>query len=122
MTDTQSLAIEGWLPAPNANVSADNWRKRQKRLKAAQVMVWAAAKQAGWIPLAGRARVTVTLVFGQQRRRDVDNLYARCKGLIDGIVKGGWITDDSSDVLDLKVLAEVSREWTGTKITLEALS
>lgn len=117
----QSLQIEGWLPAPNANVSGDNWRKRQKRLKAAQIMVWATAKQAGWVPVHGRAKLTVILVFGVQRRRDTDNNYSRCKGLIDGLVKGGWLTDDSPDVLDLNVKAEVSKDWTGTRMTLEAL-
>lgn len=117
----QSLEIEGWLPAPNANVSGDNWRKREKRLKAAQVMVWATAKQAEWVPVQGRAKLTVTLVFGVQRRRDTDNLYSRVKGLVDGVVKGGWLRDDSSDVLELVVKAEVSRAWTGTRMTLEAL-
>lgn len=117
----QSLEIEGWLPAPNANVHADNWRKREKRLKAAQVMGWATAKQAEWVPVQGRAKLTVTLVFGVQRRRDTDNNYSRAKGLVDGLVKGGWLRDDSSEVLELVVKAEVSRAWTGTRMTLEAL-
>lgn len=126
---SQKLEIEGWLPASNANVHADGWRKRQARLKAAQVMVWAAAKQAGWQPVCacgagcacGRAKLTITLVFGQKRRRDTDNLYSRVKGLIDGLVKGGWLQDDSSDMLELVVNAAVSREWNGTKMKLEAV-
>lgn len=133
----QHLEIVGWLPAPNSNVHADGWRKRQVRLKAAQVMVWAAAKQAEWTPVPGRAKLTVTFVFGQHRRRDTDNLYSRAKGLIDGLrgatpstiggfprtsARAGWIVDDSTEWLELVVKAEVSKEWNGTKITLEALA
>jgi hypothetical protein len=39
--------------------------------------------------------------------------------LIDGLVKGGWIFDDSTDVIDLKVSASVERGHKATRITLE---
>lgn len=115
---TQTLFINDWLPEPLTNVSGDHWRKREKKLKAAQIMVWAAAKQFGLMPIPGRVKLTITLVFTINRRRDTDNLYARCKGLIDGLVKGGWITDDSTDLLNLTVCAVVETRK-GTRLEME---
>ena len=99
----QQFTIHDWVPDALANVSGDHWRKREKKLKAAQIMVWAAAKQADIKPTLGRAKVTITLSFKLTRRRDTDNLYSRIKGVLDGLVKGGWIVDDSTDWLDLSV-------------------
>jgi hypothetical protein len=138
MTDLQTIAIEGWRPEQIANSSHGHWSVRQKKLSIAQATVWAAAMQAGWRFVPGRVRLTITLVFAQERRRDTDNLYARVKGCVDGlrthrvrrvngiklprpVVRLGWFSDDSADVLDLVVKAEVSREWNGTRITLESL-
>lgn len=111
--------IVNWLPEPLANVSRDHWTKREKKLKAAQIMVWASAKHANLTPVSGRARLTITLVFPQNRRRDTDNLYARVKGVVDGLVKGGWIVDDDTEHLDLRVQAEVRPGQKATEITLE---
>lgn len=132
----QTMEIPGWRPAPLANVRGDNWRKREKSLKAAQEKVWAAAMQSGWHFVPGRVRLTITLVFGEARRRDADNLVTRCKGAIDGlkshrvstvrgvklpapVVRKGWFEDDDTEHLELVVQAEVSKVWTGTRITLE---
>jgi len=134
----QSVAIEGWLPDPIANGQHGHWSRHQAKLRIAQATVWAAAMQAGWRFVPGRVRLTITLVFRQQRRRDTDNLYARVKGCVDGlkshtvttalgiklpvpVTRLGWFSDDSIDVLELVVKAEVSKEWTGTRITLEAI-
>lgn len=38
-----------------------------------------------------------------------------------GVKKGGWISDDSADVLDLIVRAEVQRGVKQTRLVLEAL-
>jgi Holliday junction resolvase RusA-like endonuclease len=114
----QRLVIQDWLPAQIAN-SHLNWREHRKRLKAAQVMAWASARQAGWVPLVGRARLTITLVFRTQRRRDTDNLYARVKGVVDGLKE--WFVDDDTDHLELIVRSEVRRGQRATEITLEGI-
>jgi len=119
---TQTLIIRDWLPEPLSNGPHGHWSTRQKKLQAAQMMVWASAKHAGLQPVTGRACVTVVLVFGSKRRRDTDNLYARCKGVVDGLVKGGWIVDDDTEHLDLQVHAEVRRGVKATEITLRALA
>jgi Holliday junction resolvase RusA-like endonuclease len=116
----QRLWIGDWLPEPLTNVSADHWRKREKKLKAAQVMVWSYAKHAGWQPVKGCARLTVTFVFPVKRRRDHDGLVSRVKGVVDGVVKGGWIVDDNTDLLDLQVKAETRPGQKGLLLELEA--
>jgi len=122
VTTTQRLVIPDWLPEQLANSSHGHWSTRQKKLQAAQTMVWASAKHANLRPVTGRARVTVVLVFGSKRRRDTDNLYSRTKGVIDGLVKGGWLVDDDTDHLDLQVRAEVRPGVKATEITLEAVA
>ena len=118
---TRTITIRDWLPEPLANVSGDNWRLREKKLKAASVMVWTSAKQDGLQPVKGRARVTIALVFPVKRRRDADNLYARVKGVLDGLVKGGWIQDDSTDAIELSVLELGGTGRKATVITVEPL-
>lgn len=117
----QTLVINDWLPEQLANGSHGHWSVRQKKLKAAHIMVWAAAKQEGLQPVVGRARVTIKLVFPVNRRRDADGLHARIKGVLDGLVKGGWLVDDSTDHIELRVTAEVRPGHKGTEITLESL-
>ncbi len=115
----QRCTINDWLPEQLANGPHGHWSVRRKKLQAAQTMAWAACRQAEWKPVAGKALLTVTLVFGVSRRRDTDNLHSRIKGLLDGIVKGGWIKDDSTEWLELRVRSEVQP---GRKATVLELS
>jgi Holliday junction resolvase RusA-like endonuclease len=117
----QRLTIVGWLPEPLANGQHGHWSTRQKKLEAAQQRTWISARYWDWKPIVGRARVTVTLVFPQNRRRDTDNLYARVKGVVDGLVKGGWIVDDSTEWLELIVRAEVRPGQKAMELFLEPL-
>lgn len=43
----------------------------------------------------------ITFVFKDRRKRDYDNYVARSKAIIDGLVAGGVVVDDSSDRLRL---------------------
>jgi Holliday junction resolvase RusA-like endonuclease len=117
----QRVVIHDWLPAPLTNVSGDHWRKREKKLKAAQTMVWAYAQQQGLQPVVGRARVTFVLVFPVKRRRDADNLNSRIKGCLDGLVRGKWLVDDSTYWIDLVVRADVRPGVKQLEIEIEAL-
>ena len=45
------------------------------------------------------ARVTISLVFPDRRRRDLDGLMAACKPLIDALVRRGYLPGDHYDVL-----------------------
>ena len=118
---TQRLTIPNWLPDQMANSSHGHWATKQKELQAAQTMVWASAKQAGFQPVVGRARLTITLVFPVKRRRDQDGLYSRVKGCVDGLVRGGWLPDDNIDVLELVVRAETRKGERATVVELEQL-
>jgi Holliday junction resolvase RusA-like endonuclease len=115
----QELVIPDWLPEQLANGQHGHWATRQKRLRKAQHAVWVAARLAGWQPISTRAKLTIVLVFPNQRRRDVDNLYARAKGLVDGVRLGGWVIDDDTAHLDLEVRAEVVPGTRETRIRLE---
>lgn len=63
-----------------------------------------------WAPF-GRARVDLTFIFPQSRRRDRDNLIARFKPGLDAIVQAGLVADDDVDHLEIGHIAIlVSRE------------
>lgn len=52
------------------------------------------------LPFA-KARLNLTFVFPQQRRRDKDNLLARFKPGLDGIVASGLVVDDDAEHLEI---------------------
>lgn len=118
---TQRLTIPYWVPESLANGSRGHWSTHQRKLQDAHLRVWANARFARLKRITGHVRLTVTLVFPQQRRRDTDNLYARVKGVVDGLVKGGWIEDDDTEHLELIVRAEVRPGVKQTELLLEPI-
>lgn len=119
----QTLTITDWVPQQISNGPvAASWRKTAKAKKAAKIMAWACAKQAGWAFVPGRVRLTVTYTFPVKRARDRDNLYSRTIGLVNGL-KGEFFTDDSIQHLDLVVADPlVEKGVKSTRIELEPIS
>lgn len=116
------LILYDWVPEPLANVHGDHWSKREQKLRRAREIVWAHAQQSRLMPVHGPARVTITLVFPVKRRRDPDNLHSRVKGILDGLVRGKWIDDDSLDTIDLVVRASVDPGQMRTVIDIESVA
>lgn len=85
-----------------------NWRGVwADRYKAGQVYQEAvfyscvdARNKGNWKPF-DKARVNLTFVFAVRRRRDFDNLLARFKPGLDGIVQAGLIVDDDAEHLEI---------------------
>lgn len=119
MSPEWALTINNWLPEQISNGSHGHWSTRQKKLEHAAALVWVEARAAGLKAVPGKVHVHVHFVFPEKRRRDVDNLTARCKGVLDGL-KRGFIDDDSMDVMTLEVSAEVERGRKALVVTLEA--
>ncbi len=116
---TQTLTIDRWVPADLLNVRR-HWSGHAKAKAEASQMVWASAKEAGWQPQPGKVHLKVHFTFPEKRRRDIDNLTARCKGICDGL-KRGFIEDDDMEHLTLAVSASVERGVKQLRITLEGL-
>ena len=53
------------------------------------------------LPLFTKARLNLTFVFPEQRRRDRDNCLASFKPGIDAIVDAGLLLDDDSEHLEI---------------------
>lgn len=53
------------------------------------------------LPLFTKARLDLTFVFPEQRRRDRDNLLSRAKPCLDAIVDAGLLLDDDSEHLEI---------------------
>ncbi len=75
-----------------------------------------ALKAAGRRPVDGRARLEVVLVCPRRYRVDADNVYARCKPLVDAAK--AYLVDDSTEWLDPVVRAEVATGRKATKLSL----
>ncbi len=48
-----------------------------------------------------RAKLSLTFVFPEHRRRDIDNLLSRFKPGLDGIVASGLLVDDDAEHLEI---------------------
>lgn len=59
---------------------------------------WEAKHGLAWRPVT-RAVVSVAFGLPDRRTRDLDNLIASCKPLLDGIVAAGALVDDSITVI-----------------------
>ena len=102
--------------SPNARI---HWAKRYRAAEVYRGSVFyecVSARNIGLLegrsfPIA-RAQVHLTFVFGCRRRRDEDNLLARFKPGLDGIVQSGLIMDDDVNHLEisgLDILTDLER-------------
>lgn len=95
MTVTIYLPLPPAALNPNARV---HWRTKAKATKAYRE----AARWAAHAPHAAQwkvADIQAHFRFGQDRRRDRDNLLASLKAAFDGLVDAGLLADDSGVVL-----------------------
>ena len=115
----QRCTVTDWLPSMSANGSHGHWKPKQNQHDTDMQTVYGAALFAKWKPIASRARLSITLVFPQRRRRDTDNLHYRVKGVIDGIKP--FVVDDDTEHLDLVVRAETRPGVKAVELVLEAL-
>jgi Holliday junction resolvase RusA-like endonuclease len=85
-----------------------------------QQMVYLTAYGYGLKPM-DKARLNLTFVYKDNRRRDVDNLTAMFKPGLDALVLAGLLQDDNSECLtmgEVKVVVDKTRA-PRTIITLE---
>lgn len=86
--------VFGWPPkdlSPNARV---HWSRKAKAAKAYRLACWAMAKQAG-AKVAGDGPITVEMEFcpPDRRPRDLDNMIASSKALLDGLALALGVND-----------------------------
>lgn len=100
------IVIPGRAPTPNARrhwrqIARDNaeWKAAALAIASNALRQWEGSHGLKWRPVF-HASVVVTFSLPDRRSRDLDNLIASCKPLLDGIVQAGVITDDSVDVID----------------------
>jgi Holliday junction resolvase RusA-like endonuclease len=115
---TQELFIPRWHPEASTKMRGQHWSVFHQALARDQYMAFMSAKAASWHFQAGPVHLTVRFVFSTQRRRDIDNLTTRLKGVIDGL-KGTYFEDDNAQVLTLTVDCVVSKELPGLWLKLE---
>jgi len=85
--------------SPNARV---HWAKKYEAAQGFRVLVAAQLAQCALLKLR-RARVKLTFVVPDRRRRDLDNLLTGCKPLLDELVYRGVLEDDDWTKLALEM-------------------
>lgn len=115
----QRCTIADWLPSMSANGSHGHWRSAQKQHDTDMHTTYGALLYAGWKRVESKARLRITLVFSVRRRRDTDNLYYRCKGVIDGI-KPFLVDDDTEHLEIVPPVVLVERGRRGVELELES--
>jgi len=85
------------LPWPNKDLSPNarvHWSRKSRVTKAYRSTCHILCRASGIKAPAGRLLVALEFIPPDKRRRDLDNLLASCKGLLDGIA-GALGVDDS---------------------------
>jgi Holliday junction resolvase RusA-like endonuclease len=123
-----SVTIPGRPPTPNESNRAiarqKAWRERREwRMTAsgfaeAARLEWERRHGETWKPLDD---VEISVAFGvkDNRRRDLDNLIASVKPLLDGLVDAGLIVDDSIAVIRRMEFGAVVNGRTETVIAID---
>ena len=64
------------------------------------------------ITKAEQKKYKLLILSYRKKKLDVDNLYGgSCKSLIDALIQEGFIFDDSTDYIDLKVEQFIAKEY-----------
>lgn len=102
---TWRFVLDAIPPGPNDRL---HWagRSRQSAPLRDSVAWQAKAARLSGAPLLDRAQVTITLYRVAGRERDHDNAVATVKPLVDGLVAGGLLVDDSPAHIALEVQQE----------------
>ena len=95
-------ALDGHPPTNNQILRMD-WRKRHRTLKPwKEQTILLVRSERPRQPLA-HASVVLTLAYLRKPFRDLDGAYACLKFLVDSLVQGGIIEDDSPEYIALEV-------------------
>jgi Holliday junction resolvase RusA-like endonuclease len=120
-----AVKIDGRPPTPNARrhwrqVANDNaeWKQIAETLAGVEIRKWERSHDLGWRPIES---CVVSVAFGlpDNRVRDLDNLIASCKPLMDGLVAAGVLIDDSIFVITKMEFGAVVNGTTTTIITVD---
>jgi Holliday junction resolvase RusA-like endonuclease len=103
MTEIE-LTFRNWLTPSGNQLSGYHWRRRHRMKRDWQWLVLAAMGSAGVGEQLGRFHVTVER-HAARPIKDLDNVIAGLKPVLDGMVAAGLLVDDSSDyVVSLEVV------------------
>ena len=86
-------------PALNPNKRLHFYKLAEAKRNAKEEIIARVIEQVDSPPTFKHAILDITWVAKDNRRRDIDNLFASMKPYIDGLVTHGILTDDSADLV-----------------------
>lgn len=123
---TITIRIPGAPPLPNKSSKAGSWHARatarRKWREVAQFHALNACGEQGMWDIITACTIHVEHVLPDRRKRDLDNLAAACKALLDGIVDARVIAgDDTTVIRSITHTASVVKGVRETVITIVPL-
>lgn len=108
MLTYERLNLNGMLPSMNTTIQTNRYncyagaRLERDYVEQVRVQVWSALKK-GFISPAVQPCIMLIEFNEPDRRRDADNVESAAKFILDGCVRGGWLSgDDRSCVVDVQ--------------------
>lgn len=108
------------FPAPADRLSLNartHWRTQRRQSgawkQAAELYARDVANRTRLVRPLGRSIVHVEFVVATNRRRDADNAMPTVKPIVDGLVRAGWFTDDTADLIAHRVSFVVDKTCAG---------
>ena len=104
---TMRIEVTQLPPVSSSPNWRGNWRERYQAARSYRDAVFCSCVDARNRAVAGgrlafvRAKLSLTFVFPEHRRRDRDNLLSRFKPGLDGIVASGLVVDDDAEHLEI---------------------
>ena len=93
------------LPWPHSSLSPNSrvhWAEKSRHNKSTKNHAWAATLESKFKAHEGPIDLHITFRPADRRKRDIDNMIASCKGMLDGVALGLGV-DDSRFRLHLEV-------------------
>lgn len=105
------------VPMSPNQILGKHWSKKHNEVLKWRKAIVATCRHAPKGLITGKALVEIGIY--RERLLDPDNAVAACKPILDALKRYGWIIDDNSKLLELKVFqGQVKKEEQGIEIFL----
>ncbi len=120
------ISVVGIPPSGNDTTRNSRWQNAEDKKEWQHVVQWQLIQMRRSGEWDGRrfnhATVRAEFWFSERRRRDPDNHAACLKGLLDGMVHGGLLTDDDFEHIELQIAyGGIRKRRSGIDITVSAI-
>ena len=109
------------MPTGWSGNSRGNYRQQARHQRGTKIVARDYITQRQEPPLRGDLILQLNFYQPDKIHRDLDNLIAKCKPIIDVLVERGWMQDDRQ-IVEIWARKDLDREFPRTEVILERLT